>query len=77
MQVDFFPILHDHDGSDGDGDQHRKRCRHADGNAEGEQGNRDQGFAEAEGGADYRGKKYDQQNAEGRRVHYLVRNRVA
>ena len=64
-QVDFFPVLYDDDGGDGDRNQHGERGGDLQRKAEDEQWNRDETFAESEGGADQRGDEHDKKN-EGR-----------
>lgn len=67
-EVNVPPILRDHDGGNGDGEQHRHRRGHLERDHGGQQRNSNERFAKAEGGANDRRQKDDQQNVDGREV---------
>ncbi len=48
-QVNFFPVLYNHNASDRNRHQHGEWGGHVQGNAEGEQWNGDQGLTKAKG----------------------------
>jgi len=58
-QVNLLPVLYDNYASDGNRHQHGEWGSHLQRNAEGEQWNRNQGFAKAECRPDQRGDQYD------------------
>lgn len=71
-KVDVPPVLYHDNGCDGDGDENRERSRNLNGNAEGQQGNGDERFAETEGRADQGRHEDDENNEEKGRVNLGV-----
>src|SRR5579872_1850624 len=68
-KVYLLPVLNDNDGGDGDGEQNGERSGNSNGNAEGEQGNGNQGFAEAKCGPNQSGTEHNCENVEKSGVH--------
>ena len=71
--MDLLPVLRDHNGRDGDGEQHCQRDSGLQRNAEGQQRNRDQSLAKTKGRTNQRRDEDDRENAQREKIDGRLR----